>query len=184
MFKHIAIAAALVIASSSAAAQQPAKFYIGADVTSTEVDDFDGKETGYGAFIGYKVNPNIAIEAGYRRLADGTMSYSETISGVVVKGTDKFKYDQTSISVIGTLPLSSGFGLYGRLGYNHVKMKETFTVSAGNYSESESWSDSESRVLYGAGLSYDFSPAVSGRLEVQKPHGDVTTLAAGVSFSF
>lgn len=182
MFKQIAVAAALVIASSSALAQQPGKFYVGADVTSTEVDDFDGKETGYGAFVGYKVNPNIAVEAGYRRLADGKVSYYDSYYDVDVQ--EKVKFDQTSISVIGTLPLSSGFSVYGRLGYNHIKMKYAATASSGNVSASESTSESESKALYGAGLSYDFSPAVSGRLEVQKPHGDVTTLVAGVSFNF
>lgn len=182
MFKQIAVAAALVIASSSALAQQPGKFYIGADVASTEVDDLDLKETGYGIFLGYKVNPNIAVEAGYRRLADGKVSYYDSYYDVDVE--EKAKFDQTSISVIGTLPLSDGFNLFGRLGYNHIKAKYTVTASDRGFSASESMSDSESKVLYGAGLSYDFSPVVSGRLEVQKPHGDVTTLAAGVSFSF
>lgn len=182
MFKQIAVAAALVIASSSALAQQAGKFYVGADVTSTEVDDFDDKETGYGAFAGYKINQNIAIEAGFRRLADGKISYYDSFYDVDVQ--EKAKFDQSSISVIGTLPLSSGFSLFGRLGYNHIKMKYTATASSGRFSASESYSESESRALYGAGLSYDFSPAVSARLEVQKPHGDVTTLAAGVSFNF
>jgi OOP family OmpA-OmpF porin len=181
MFKQIAVAAALVIASSSALAADAPKFYVGADVTSTEVDDFDGKETGYGAFVGYKFNQNIAVEAGFRRLADYKASYKEDGYDI----NDKAKFDQTSISVIGTLPLSNGFSLFGRLGYNHIKAKSTYTESVGGVTVySESGSQSESRVLYGAGLSYDFTPAISGRLEVQKPHGDVTTVAAGVSFSF
>lgn len=182
MFKKIAVAAALVIASSSALAQQAPKFYVGADVTSTKVDDFDGKETGYGAFVGYKFNPNVAVEAGFRRLADGKVSYYDSYYDVDVQ--EKAKLDQTSISVIGTLPLSSGFSLFGRLGYNHIKAKYTATASSGNFSASESDSDSESKVLYGAGLSYDFTPAISARLEVQKPHSDVTTVAVGVSFGF
>jgi OOP family OmpA-OmpF porin len=33
-------------------------------------------------------------------------------------------------------------------------------------------------------VSYAFSPAVSARLEVQKPTSDSTNLSAGVSFQF
>jgi len=180
MFKQIAAAAALVIASSSAFAQQAPKFYVGVDATSTKVDDFDGHESGYGAFIGYKFNANFAVEAGYGRLADDKVSYE--YDGVDME--DKAKVDQGSISVIGTLPLSSGFGIYGRLGYNHLKAKYTTTASLGSASASESLSGSENKVLYGAGLTYDFTPAIVGRLEVQKPRSDATTVVAGVSFGF
>jgi len=49
-----------------------------------------------------------------------------------------------------------------------------------NYSESAT----EDKVVYGVGLSYAFTPAISGRLEVQKPHSDITKIAAGVAYNF
>ena len=173
MFKKIAAAAALVIASSSAFAQEAPKFYVGADVGSTKVEGAD-RETGGGLFVGYQFNQNIAIEAGWHRLAEADLydSYSDV--------TAKAKFDQTDISLIGTLPLSNGFSVYGRLGYNHLKIKAT--AYSGNVSMSES--ESESKVLYGVGLSYAFTPQISGRLEVQKPHSDITKVAVGVGYSF
>lgn len=165
MFKQIAAAAALVIASSSAFAQQPApQFYVGAEVSSTKLEDVSGHENGFGGFVGYNVNQNIAIEAGFNRLAD------------ISEDGAKLKADQTSISVIGTLPLSNGFSVFGRLGYNEVKVK----LSDDGYSES----GKDNGAVYGFGLGYAFAPAITGRVEVSKPFSDVTKLSAGVSFGF
>ena len=173
MFKKIAIAAALVVASSAAFAQQAPQFYVGADVGSTKVDGSD-RETGGGVFVGYTFSPNFAVEAGWHRLAEADMYYYD------LDASAKAKFDQTDISLIGTLPLSNGFGVYGRLGYNHLKIKAS--ARAGNVTVSQS--DSEDKVLYGAGLSYTFSPQIIGRLEVQKPHSDITKVALGVGFNF
>lgn len=164
MFKKIAAAAALVIASSSAFAQQAPQFYVGAEVSSTKLEDVSGHEGGYGGFVGYKFNQNIAVEAGFNRLAD------------ISEDGGKLTADQTSLSVIGTLPLSSGFSLFGRLGYNEVKVK----VSA----DGDKFSGKDNGAVYGIGLGYAFTPAISGRIELSKPFSDVTKVAAGVSFGF
>ncbi|WP_305824203.1 porin family protein [Massilia brevitalea] len=173
MFKKIAAAAAFLIASSLAFAQQMPQFYVGGDVGSTKVDGAS-RETGAGVFVGYNFTQNFAIEAGWHRLADADIYYRDLNASV------KTKFDQTDVSLIGTLPLSNGFGVYGRLGYNHLKIKAS--ARAGNVTVSAS--DSEDKVLYGAGLSYTFSPQIVGRLEVQKPHSDITKVAVGVGFNF
>jgi OOP family OmpA-OmpF porin len=179
MFKHIAVAAALVIASSSALAQVAPQFYAGVDVGSTKVDGSD-RENGFGGFVGYKFHPNFAVEAGYHRLAKANVYYYE--DGIEAEGEGKF--NQADISVIGTLPLSNGFSIFGRLGYNRLEIKGSATATGYGQTATESFSESESKVLYGAGLSYDFAPNVSGRVEVQKPHSDITKVAVGVSIGF
>lgn len=171
MFKKIAVAAALVIASSSAFAQQATQFYVGADVASTKLDGSD-RDEGAGVFVGYNFNQNVAVEAGWHRLVD----VSESAFGASASA----KLEQTEISVIGTLPLSNGFSVYGRLGYNEIKAKLRGTADGVTYSESAT----EDKVVYGVGLSYAFTPAISGRLEVQKPHSDITKIAAGVAYNF
>jgi OOP family OmpA-OmpF porin len=168
MFKQIAAAAALVIASSSAFAQQAPTFYAGAEASSTKLDGA-GREGGFGGFFGYNFTQNFAVEAGYHQLASGTMEYD---------GEDvDIKFNQTVVSVIGTLPLSSGFSLYGRLGYNDIKVRASYE----GVSASEKLDDG---AVYGVGLSYAFSPVVSGRLEVSKPVSEMTKLTAGVAFHF
>jgi OOP family OmpA-OmpF porin len=163
MFKKIAVATALVAAASAAFAAEPTPFYAGVDVSSTKVTGFDDKG-GYGAFIGYKLNPNVAVEAGYGRLVDSE-----------IDGAD-VTLDQTAISLVGSVPLSGGFDMFGRIGYNRVE---------GEYKEfGYKVKEHTNNALYGIGLGYAFSPVVSGRLEVQKPDTEITKIVAGVAFKF
>lgn len=161
MFKKIAVAAALVAASSAVFAAEPTPFYAGVDVSSTKAYDLDDK-FGYGAFIGYKINPNVAVEAGYHRLVDSDF-------GIGADATA----DQMDVSLIGSLPLSGGFSMYGRIGYNRVDLESNFSDKSHT-----------NNALYGIGMGYAFTPVINGRLEVQKPDSDITKIVAGVAYSF
>ncbi|MDN4058423.1 outer membrane beta-barrel protein [Massilia sp. YIM B02769] len=171
MFKKIAAVAALVIASSSAFAQQAPQFYVGGEVASTKIDGFK-RDEGAGVYFGYNFNQNFAVEAGWSQLAE----YKETAGEVRGKAT----FEQTSISLIGTQPLSNGFSVYGRLGYNQIKAKVRLSVDG----ESGSGSDDLNKAVYGLGLAYTFAPAITGRIEVQKPHSEITKVAVGVAYNF
>lgn len=166
MFKKIAIAATLAMLASPSFAAGP--FYGGVDFGSTKVDDVSDRHSSYGGFIGYNFHENFAAEFGYRRLADYDEVFGNTKVGVTA--------DQVALSVVGTLPLSSGFNVYGRLGYNRIEAKG----SVGSFSVS----DSTSGAMYGVGMGYAFSPTVSGRIEVQKPSSDSTNINAGVVIRF
>ena len=168
MFKKIAFAVALVAASTTAFAQQQApSFYAGVAATSTEIDGLDN-EGGYGAFFGYKFNESIAIEAGAYRIADTEFREGNMRGDVTL--------DQFDFSVIGTLPLSNGFDVYGRLGYARIEAE----ADVGGFSGKAN----DSGAVYGLGLGYTFSPVVHGRLEVQRPASDTTKIVAGVSYKF
>jgi OmpA-OmpF porin, OOP family len=163
MFKKIAIAASLAILSSAAMAADAPHFYAGGDVGSTKLEGAD-RETSFGGFVGYQFNQNFALEGGIRRLAD------------VDIGAGNVKANQYSISGVGTVPLSNGFNVFGRLGYNRLNIKAS--------GPGGSLSEDEDEILYGAGVGYKFSETVSGRLEVQKPESDVTNVSVGVAFRF
>lgn len=163
MFKKIAIAASLAILSSAAMAADQPYFYAGGDLGSTKLEGAD-RETSFGGFAGYQFNQNFALEAGIRRLGEADFS------GVNVKA------NQYSLSGVGTIPLSNGFSVFGRLGYNRVNLK------ASGFGMSDS--DHDDEVLYGAGVGYKFSDTITGRLEVQKPHSDITNVSVGVAFRF
>lgn len=172
MFKKIAAAVALVAASATAfaqpfAQQQAPTLYAGIAGTSSEIDGFD-REGGYGAFIGYKFNQSIAIEGGYYRVAD-----TEYRAGAL---RADLTLDQIDLSVIGTLPLSNGFDVYGRLGYARLEAEADIAGNSGK--------EHDSGAVYGLGLGYTFSPVVHGRLEVQRPSSDITKVVAGVSYTF
>lgn len=164
MFKKIAAATALIIASSAAFAAQPNTFYAGADVGRTKVDDISGRETSVGAFVGYNFHQNFAVEGGYRRLADYDM------------GPGSVKVDQAHLSLVGSLPVNERVSVYGRLGVNSLEGK----IKAAGFEEK----DSTTKALYGVGVNYAFTPVVSARVEVQKPSSDSTNVSAGVAFQF
>lgn len=167
MFKKFAAATALLAAASGAFAAEPPSLYAGIDVSSTKISGSD-RDGGYGAFLGYKFNERFAVEGGYHRLAD-TEYRSGTLRANVT-------LDQLDLSAIGTLPLSAGFDLYGRLGYNRL----TADADVAGYSAKEH----ENKVLYGIGLGYTFTPVIHARLEVQKPSSDATKILAGVAYKF
>ena len=163
MFKKIAAAAALAFVASSAFAA-PTAFYAGLDVGSTKVDGLGDNKASFGGFLGYGFNQYIAAELGYRQ--HGTWDY---------QGVD-IKLKQTHLSVVGSYPLNGKLDVYGRLGYNQLRA----VASYGGYS----YGDDTTGALYGVGLNYSFTPAISGRIEVQKPSSDSTNLSVGVAFKF
>eukprot|EP01114_Cavostelium_apophysatum_P003716 TRINITY_DN13848_c0_g1_i1.p1 TRINITY_DN13848_c0_g1~~TRINITY_DN13848_c0_g1_i1.p1 ORF type:complete len:169 (-),score=61.43 TRINITY_DN13848_c0_g1_i1:122-628(-) len=168
MFKKLAAATALIIASSAAFAAQPSTFYAGADIGRTKIDDFSNRDTSVGAFVGYNINQNLAVEGSFRRLADFDVRLAGT--NVNVRG------DQLAASVIGSLPVGESFSVYGRLGLNRIEVKAKALGSSAD--------DAETKALFGLGVSYAFTPAISARVEVQKPASDVTNVSAGVAFQF
>ena len=164
MFKKLAIAAALAAAASSACAAEPKGFYGGLDVGTTKVDAFDSNKTGVGSFVGYSFNQYVAVELGYRQLGKWEMN-----GGTVT-------LYETDFSVIGSYPLSPVFDVYGRYGRNSGHADSSVPgVTFTGYSDS---------ALFGAGLSYKFTPTISGRVEVLSPAKDTTTYNVGVLFKF
>ena len=168
MFKKIVIASALALVASASFAQTAPSVYVGGQINSTKIDDFGDRETGAGLFVGYQFNDTYALEAGYAQLADADTRYA----GVPVN----VKFKQMSLSGIATLPLSNGFNLFGRLGYNRVDVK----ANAMGYTAS----DDTSGALYGVGVGYSFSPTIATRLEFQKASSDSTTAVAAIVFKF
>ena len=163
MFKKIAVAAALAALSAGAMAADRPYFYAGGDVGTTDFDRYQS-ETSVGGFGGYQVNDNFAVEIGYRRLAH--------TSG---PGWDA-KLDQIYASAVGTLPLSGGFNVFGRLGVS--RLSDDYTE--GGISDN----GHRDKALFGVGFGYAFTPTVMGRLELQKPESGVSNLSAGVAFRF
>lgn len=168
MLKKIAAAAALAFVASSAIAAAPVAFYGGVDLGVTNVDDdygvFDDNKASVGAFIGYGINQNFAIEAGYRQL--GKWDY---------RGAD-IKAKQTHVSVLGFLPLNPQTDVYARLGYNKVKAELSY--------QGYHYGEDADRALVGLGVNYSFSNQLSGRIEVQKPASDFTNVHAALVWKF
>ena len=168
MFMKIAAAAALLVASSAGFAAEPGSFYAGADVGRTRITDVDGRDTSFGGFVGYNFHPNFAVELGQRRLFERDYRWGNEGANLPA--------DQTSLSLVGSLPVAEGLSVYGRLGA--ARIQERF--STGGFTNK----DSTTKALYGIGLSYAITPAIAARVEVQKISQQATNLSTGLSFQF
>lgn len=164
MIKHIIAAAALAAVAASSQAGEPGTMYGGADLGVTRLGPGDHSQTSYGAFLGYNLNKNFALEANYRRL------YSMNVYGYGSKG------DQAALSLIASQPLTESLSLYGRIGVS--RLKETFTDGPNKYT------NDSTRLLPGFGLSYKITEKVQARVEVQRPGRDLTNVSTGVSYAF
>ena len=168
MFKKIAIAAALSLIASASFAQAGPAAYAGGQVNSTKINDIDSRHTGAGLFVGYQFNENFAIEAGYARLANVDLTYGGSAVNL--------KFNQSALSGIATMPLSNGFNVFGRLGYNRLSVNGSGPAGSA--------SDNTSGALYGVGVGYSFSPTIAGRMEFQKASSDSSTAVAAIVFKF
>lgn len=166
MFKKIAAAAVLACAASASFAAGP--YYAGVDAGVTNIHGSDG-ETSFGGFLGYRFTPNLAVEGGYRRIGNWDLGHPD-LGGV------GYTVNQAHLSAVGTLPLSNGLSVYGRLGVSNTDA--TVKSGAGRMSRSEA------KALYGVGLGYEFNGNVAGRVEVQKPNAEFTNVSASVVYSF
>jgi OOP family OmpA-OmpF porin len=169
--KLFAVTALAVIAASAQAAEpaykaaEPAPFYGGVDVGITELPRGDHTRTSFGGYLGYNINKNFAVEAGYRRL------FSEEAWGV------KSHADQASLSLVATQPLTETLSVYGRLGVSRLTEKGTID---GIYD----FTEHKTRVLPGIGLSYKLNEKVSARVEVQRPSSNTHNVSTGISYAF
>lgn len=160
----------LALAAACAAPVLAADFYVGADVGRNRFDDEGMKlnKTGLSVFGGYIVSDNIAIEAGYRRLVNGTTTF----------GSTKVDIDAHALQLSGlfSLPVSSELSLFGRLGVNSIKVKASAGARKG--------SDSDTKALVGFGARYALTKEVGLRVEYQKPASDFSVISAGIDIRF
>lgn len=165
MIKQYLAAALLFSAAAASLAAEATPFFVGIDVGSTKFDGLSDRQTSYGAFAGYQFTPYVGAELSYRRLGDVALYSPTRLSTGDV--------EQTALSVIGTLPLSSGFSLTGRYG------RARLSQNGDNL-----YSERGTGALFGLGAQYRANDAITVRLETQKPADGVYNVSAGLFYSF
>src|SRR5262245_20526591 len=71
-------------------------------------------DAGFRGFIGWQVNRNWALELGYTQL--GTFKYNTQNPATNVSQEIDYKVTGVETSIVPTVPLTSKFALFGRLG--------------------------------------------------------------------
>jgi OOP family OmpA-OmpF porin len=120
-------------------------------------------DTAYKLYGGYNYNQNWGVELGYNDLGSG-YSMRGTAGGLPVSVTG-MKVDNWYVAATGTLPVTTEFSVFGKLGWvdNHIDggsvcvLGTCASVGSGN----------RSQVMYGVGVSYAFSKNWAARLEYE-----------------
>ena len=156
--KKIALAAALLALTGAASAQLNNKAYIGGAFGPSEVSvecgfpyNCDSTDTGYKLYAGYKVHPQIAIEAGYIDFGKAQVNLSSVNGGSLA--TDGFV-----VNAAGRLPLTRELNAVGRLGLGleYAFNKNIKGSAAADFSTGEFNGAEGSVRLLSIGVQYDF----------------------------
>jgi OOP family OmpA-OmpF porin len=132
-------------------------------VSSTIVDD--DRSTGYKIFGGYQLNRNFAVEAGYFDL--GNFGYTAiTVPTGTLDGRIKLK--GLNLDLVGTVPLSEKFSVFGRAGLNYAQARDSFrgtgAVQVANPNPRKNGTDYK----LGLGLQYALSESLAVRAEAER----------------
>lgn len=142
---------------------------------------------------GYKFNDNFAIELTYRDLGEigeESIDYSDDYDFYTEKGT--VSASALQLSVLGAISLGEAAKLYGRVGFADLELESKYEynviANGQSFSGSESDSASKNKAIFGAGLSYSFSPSFAVRAEYSQ-YGEwedltISTTTIGLTYQF
>jgi outer membrane autotransporter protein len=181
--KRFAIAAAAAIAMLSTGAQaQTSPFYgeVGYTVLKFKAEGQPNlKPSALRGIVGYEFHPNLAVEG---MLAFGVSNDDFNVDdglGGVANVEVKLQHAY-GIYVKPKFNVTPQFEVFGRLGYNRIKTKETDTA----FGASESFSDSDGDFAYGLGAAYRFNPRMSVGLDYMRYFDKDGGKIDGVTVSF
>ncbi len=149
---------------------------------------FSKTSTTYSFGVGYDINKFFAVELAYRDLGSVTDRGSYTDAGVQYNYRDKTSATALQASVVGSLPISDEFSLFGRVGVGRIDADYDSVETSNTGSWSDSGSESKTRGLLGVGASYKITPEIALRAEYnQYAKWDDTKLSAftiGATYHF
>lgn len=154
-------------------------------ITSASLDDSD---TSLSLILGYKINPNFAIEGGYIDLGELTVNATSNGAGFLYAAgpvTAKVEANGLFFDAKGILPLNEKFSLYGKLGLLMWDEEGTLSDSTGSISVDDDGTD----MFFGLGASFNVSEKISlnadfSRYQVDEDSTDVDVLSVGIQFGF
>lgn len=155
--------------------------------SSTIVDD--DRSNGYKIFGGYQLNKNFAIEGGYFDL--GNFGYTAT---TVPAGTlnGRIKLRGLNLDLVGMLPLTEKFSVFGRAGLNYAQARDSFSGTGAVRVTDPSPRKNGTNYKLGVGLQYALTESLALRAEAERyrvndavgNRGHVDLLSVGLVYRF
>jgi len=168
--KKIVIVALLsAFAATPALADNTGRFYVAGDLGPVSLSNTTVPPVGsYTATTfqnpnmiriagGYHFSPMMAVEIGYAKFGDSTISYP----GI---GDATLAMHSFQVAAVGTFPLNPQFDLIGKLGFSNNTEKLTGTGGFANINTSESKTD----LLIGIGAQYNVTSQVGIRAQLER----------------
>ena len=137
---------------------------LGSGFTSSTIVD-DDRSTGYKIFGGYQLNRNFAVEGGYFDL--GNFGYTAT---TVPAGTldGRIKLRGLNLDLVGTVPLSEKFSVFGRAGLNYAQARDSFSGTGAVQVANPNPRKNDTNYKLGLGLQYALSESLAVRAEAER----------------
>jgi OOP family OmpA-OmpF porin len=119
---------------------------------------------------GYKVNENVAVEAGYISTSNLNMSFAG-ISGnsIAYTGSGKVSFSGFDVSAVLRPSVASGYNnFFATVGVHSYKAKTALSISAGGQTASQSESNSGTGTMFGAGYDWNVEKDLDLRFAVTR----------------
>ena len=186
MMKKALLTAAIAAAAMNVSAVEldlDEKYVIGnVHYTSYDVNDLDST-IGFGVGVGAPLDDveligdtELFVEAGYiyfgessKEISNGFVKIDTSLTASSIYGAAKLRFE-----------VQDDIYVYGKLGLGYIMTEAD--ASGGGFSSSAS--DSEMKLLYGAGAQYQYSDEISVGAEYVFHASDVTTLTGVVTYNF
>jgi OOP family OmpA-OmpF porin len=132
--------------------------------TGASLQGHEQQDTAYKIFGGYQFNRNFALEAGYFNL--GKFSYRAAAGPSTLNGT--YEVEGLNLDMIGTLPMSERFSVFGRLGAQYANTRDSFSGTGTLTPTGGNPSKRDTNLKVGLGVQYDISPSMQVRAEAER----------------
>src|SRR5665647_450366 len=200
---------ALAISAGSLAMADDAGWYVGANVGASRatIDDAritsgllgngfsaapitnDDSSTGYKLYGGYRLNRYIAVEGGYFDLGDFGFKATTVPAGTL---TGNIKLRGLNLDLVGTLPITEKFSVFGRIGANYTQARDTFSAAGAVNVLDPNPSTRDTNLKVGLGLEYAFNDSLAMRAELERYRinnavgnkGDIDLASVGLVYRF
>ena len=155
---------------------------------TTSITD-DDRDSGYKIFGGYQMNRHLALEAGYFDL--GRFGFNATTQPLGSL-TGEIKIRGANLDLVGMIPLTEKFSVFGRLGVARAEARDTFTGSGLVRVLNPNPSKTDTNGKFGLGLQYAFTESFGMRAEVERYRindavgnkGDIDLASLGLVYRF
>lgn len=155
---------------------------------TVSIDD-DLKHFGYKLFGGYQFNPYLSLEGGYFDLGKFGFTAQTQPPGSL---HGELKAHGADLDLLGTLPITKHFALFGGAGVNYAYVRDSFQSSGAVVLLQQRYRDQAANYKFGAGLQYDLTEHLRIRAQAEryriddpvKNKADIDLFSIGLVYRF